>query len=230
MNPSPTDVTLLLTAWCKGDESTLHQLAPIVEAELRRLARARLSKKSPGHTLQPTALMNEVYLRLIEWKAVEWQDRAHFFAVAPKIIRRVLVNQAMARNRQKRSGDAGPHRRPTRTRRSAGFARKIDTRKSRLVELRFFGGLSAEETAEVLQISLRTVHREWDLAPPGCSGNCAAQIPETEGTATRRFVRPAMQRLVRPGARQRFELSAAGCEGSSPADHQTRAYRGQYRS
>jgi RNA polymerase sigma-70 factor, ECF subfamily len=133
-------------------------------------------QEAAGHTLQPTALINEAYLRLIEWNTVEWQGRAHFYAVAAKMMRRVLVNQAIARTRRKRGGsailvsltDAGGV-----SDRSADIAAldealialaKIDTRKSELVELRFFGGLTAEETAQVLGISVRTVHREWDLA------------------------------------------------------------------
>lgn len=170
------EVTQLLNAWCKGDENALEQLAPIVESELRRIARQYLSKEAPGQTLQPTALINEAYLRLIEWNAVEWQGRAHFYAVAAKMMRRVLVSRAIARSRRKRGGsgilvsltDAGDVPRG-----SADLAAldealialsKLDTRKSELVELRFFGGLTAEETAEVLGISVRTVHREWDLA------------------------------------------------------------------
>jgi RNA polymerase sigma factor (TIGR02999 family) len=176
MPQGPCEVTQLLNAWCKGDASALEQLAPIVESELRLIARQYLSKEAPGHMLQPTALINEAYLRLIEWNTVEWQGRAHFYAVAAKMMRRVLVNQAIARGRRKRGGSAilvtltgagdVSHQ-------SADMAAldealialsKLDTRKSELVELRFFGGLTAEETAEVLGISVRTVHREWDLA------------------------------------------------------------------
>src|SRR5262249_35259214 len=134
-----------------------------------------LSKESPGHTLQPTALINEVFLRLFEWNPVEWQDRTHFFAVASKIMRRVLVNQALAKRRQKRGGgmilvslrEAGGA--PDRSENLLALdealtsLEKIDSRKSQLVELRFFGGLTADETAAVLGISVRTVHREWDL-------------------------------------------------------------------
>jgi len=174
MDQPLSDVTQLLKAWCGGDERALDRLAPIVESELRRLARVHLRMKT-GNTLQPTALMNEVYLRLMGWNT-EWRDRAHFFAVASKIMRRVLVNQAVARHRQKRGGDAlvvsltAADRVPERTAdllaldEALAALEKIDSRKSHLVELRFFGGLTAEETAEVLGISLRTVHREWDLA------------------------------------------------------------------
>ena len=170
------EVTRLLKAWCQGDASALEQLAPVVEAELRRIARQRLNREEPGHTLQPTALINEVYLRLIEWKTAEWQNRAHFYAVAAKMMRRVLVSQAVGRRRHKRGGSAvlvslsEADNASDRTTDLAALDEalatlsELDPRKSQLVELRFFGGLTAEETAEVLGISLRTVHREWDLA------------------------------------------------------------------
>jgi RNA polymerase sigma-70 factor (ECF subfamily) len=176
MSRGPCEVTQLLNAWCKGDVSALEQLVPIVESELRRIARHYLSKEAPGHTLQPTALINEAYLRLIEWNTLEWQGRAHFYAVAAKMMRRVLVNQAIARGRRKRGGSAilvsltgagdVSHRSADMTALDEALIAlsKLDTRKSELVELRFFGGLTAEETAEVLGISVRTVHREWDLA------------------------------------------------------------------
>jgi RNA polymerase sigma factor (TIGR02999 family) len=170
------EVTQLLKAWCQGDASALEQLAPVVEAELRRIARRHLSREEPGHTLQPTALINEVYLRLIEWKNVDWQNRAHFYAVTAKMMRRVLVSQAVARCRQKRGGSVvlvSLAEADNASDRTTGLAAldealaalaELDPRKSQLVELRFFGGLTAEETAEVLGVSLRTVHREWDLA------------------------------------------------------------------
>ncbi len=170
------ELTQLLNAWCKGDQDALEQLAPVVESELRRLARVYLRKEASGNILQPTALVNEAYLHLIEWNKVEWQGRTHFYAVAAKIMRRVLVNQAVARNRQKRGGgvvvvslsEAGPA--PDRSAEVVALDEALnslasfDDRKSRIVELRFFAGLSAEEVAEVLGISPRTVHREWDLA------------------------------------------------------------------
>src|SRR5690348_13401374 len=97
MRPPASEVTQMLKAWCEGDTAALNRLAPLVESELRQLARLYLSKEAPGHTLQPTALINEAYLRLIEWNTVEWQSRTHFYAVAAKMMRRVLVNQAIAR-------------------------------------------------------------------------------------------------------------------------------------
>jgi RNA polymerase sigma-70 factor, ECF subfamily len=176
MHPHPNEITQLLNAWCEGDQDALEQLVPVVESELYRLARVYLSKEVAGHTLQPTALVNEAYLRLIEWNAVKWQNRAHFYAIAAKIMRRVLVNQAIARHRQKRGGEAvlvSLTEAGAAADRSAevialdealNSLAKFDDRKSRVVELRFFGGLDAEETAQVLGISSRTVHREWDLA------------------------------------------------------------------
>jgi len=177
MRPDPNEITQLLNAWCEGNQDALEQLVPVVESELYRLARVYLRKETAGNTLQPTALVNEAYLRLIEWNAVKWENRAHFYAIAAKIMRRVLVNQAVARHRQKRGGgavlvsltEAGA----AAADRSAevialdealNSLAKFDDRKSRVVELRFFGGLDAEETAQVLGISSRTVHREWDLA------------------------------------------------------------------
>jgi RNA polymerase sigma factor (TIGR02999 family) len=175
-NPPPSDVTVLLKAWCRGNAEALDQLAPVVEAELRRLARTYLSRESTGHTLQPTALINEAYKRLIEWNSVDWKDRTHFFAVAAKMMRRILVNQAAAKNRQKRGAgavlvsieeaDGVPNRTADLTALDEALAElaKFDERKSQIVELRFFAGLTAEETAEVMNVSLRTIHREWNLA------------------------------------------------------------------
>ena len=177
MHPDPSEITQLLNAWCKGDQDALEQLAPIVESELRRLARTYLSKEEAGHLLEPTALVNEAFLRLLDWSTLEWQSRAHFFAVAAKIMRRVLVNHAVARSRQKRGGaailvsltEAGiePDHRSAEVialDEALQSLASFDDRKSRIVELRFFAGLNAEETAQVLGISTRTVHREWDLA------------------------------------------------------------------
>jgi RNA polymerase sigma factor (TIGR02999 family) len=176
MQNSPGEVTRLLKAWCKGDSAALDHLAPLVEQELRRLARVFLSRETAGHTLQPTALINEAYLRLIQWEAVEWQGRAHFLAVAAKMMRRILVNHAMARRRDKRGGEAilvsltEAAEVPEKTEdlialnEALAALSQLDQRKGQLVELRYFGGLTAEEAAEVLGISVRTVHREWDLA------------------------------------------------------------------
>jgi len=175
---SGSDVTQLLIAWSKGDRLAFEHLAPLVEAELRQLARAFLGREAAGHTLQPTALINEAYLRLVEWRSVQWQDRAHFFAVAAKMMRRILVNHAVSRGRQKRGGNTivvplDEAQAVTESGRSADIVAldgalmklaKIDERKSRLVELRFFGGLSEVEAAQVLNSSVRTIQREWSLA------------------------------------------------------------------
>ena len=171
-----SDVTQLLRAWRGGDAVALRRLVPMVEGELRRLAYLYLNKESPGHTLQPTALVNEAYLRLIEWNGVEWQSRAHFFAVAAKIMRRVLVNHAMARGAQKRGGDAiiislndtdqeaaQPGAGLIALDEALTKLAEFDPRKSQLVELRFFGGLNAEEIAEVMGMTVRNVRREWTL-------------------------------------------------------------------
>jgi RNA polymerase sigma factor (TIGR02999 family) len=176
MADSPGEVTRLLKAWSQGDAGALERLAAAVEDELRRLARIYLRREAAGHTLQPTALINEAYVRLLDWNEVEWQGRAQFFAVASKMMRRILVSHAVARGRQKRGGSAiqvslsEAASSPGRTAELIALDEallalaKLDERKCRLIELRYFGGLTAEETAEVMGISLRTVHREWDLA------------------------------------------------------------------
>jgi RNA polymerase sigma-70 factor, ECF subfamily len=175
---SATEVTQLLVAWSKGDKVAFEHLAPLVEAELRQLARAFLGREPAGHTLQPTALINEAYIRLVEWRSVEWHDRAHFFAVAAKMMRRILVNHAVSRGRQKRGGHTvvvplDEAQGVTGSGRSADIVAldgalmklaRIDEKKSRLVELRFFGGLSEAEAAQVMNSSLRTIQREWNLA------------------------------------------------------------------
>ena len=175
MDSSPK-VTQLLIAWSNGDASALERLVPLVQAELQRIARHYLQQEQLGHLLQTTALVNEAWLRLIDWRQVSWQNRAHFFSVAAQLMRRVLVDEARQRRAQKRGGDA------MRVSFSAavGVADEqgaellaldralqelaaLDVRKSRIVELRFFGGLSVEEVAEVLQVSSRTVLREWSF-------------------------------------------------------------------
>lgn len=177
MSSSSHEVTQLLRAWSEGDEAALNRLAPLVDAELHRLARSYLRRERPGHTLQATALINEAYLRLIGDTAVAWQNRAHFFGIAAKVMRRILVDHARRRRKIKRGGDA---LRVSLTRventpqeNSVDVAalddalnklEQFDERKSRIVELRFFGGLTEEEIAETLKISLRTVQREWNLA------------------------------------------------------------------
>jgi RNA polymerase sigma-70 factor (ECF subfamily) len=172
MATRPADITELLMAWSEGNETALEKLAPLVEAELHRLAQRYLRRERPGHTLQTTALVNEAYLRLIGWRNVSWQNKAHFLGVSAKLMRRILVDHA----RRKR-GAAGSM---TVSFDDAASVERgedlvaldvaltdlaaIDPRKSQIIELRFFGGLTVEETAEVLKISPRTVKREWSLA------------------------------------------------------------------
>lgn len=175
---SPThEVTQLLLAWGDGDREALDRLMPLVYAELRRLAGHYLAGERRGHTLQATALVNEAYLRLVDSGARQWQNRAHFFGIAAQMMRQVLVDHARARNYLKRGGGAQQvtfdEGLIVADERAADIVAlddaltalaKLDERKSRLVELRFFGGLSIEETAAVLQVSPGTVMRDWTLA------------------------------------------------------------------
>jgi RNA polymerase sigma factor (TIGR02999 family) len=171
------EVTRLLLAWGQGEQSALEKLVPLVHAELRRIARRYMLGERHGHTLQTTALINEAYLRLVDSQKVNWQSRAHFFAVSAQLMRRVLVDYARARNYQKRGAGAynvtldeakvGPQERGqdlVALDDALHELAKIDPRKSQVIELRFFGGLSVEETAEVLNVSQDTVLRDWRLA------------------------------------------------------------------
>lgn len=175
--PPSQEVTQLLRAWSNGDTGALERLAPLVHKELHRLARRYMATERPGHTLQVTELVNEAYLRLIGASQMRWQNRAHFFAVAAQLMRQILVDFARSRRSQKRGGEVvqvpldealvvSKEKEPDLVALDDalnGLA-AIDPRRSRLVELRFFGGLSVEETAEVLKTSPRTVLREWSLA------------------------------------------------------------------
>jgi RNA polymerase sigma factor (TIGR02999 family) len=171
------NVTRLLARWKAGDETALQQLLPIVHEELRRLARRQMAKERPGHTLQATALVNEAYLRLVNLKQMQWQDRAHFFAMGARLMRRILVDFARARGYQKRGGGAkqvsftealevaeGQPTDVVALNDALEELAAVDERASRVVELRFFGGLSVEETAEVLDVSRETVKRDWKFA------------------------------------------------------------------
>ena len=173
----PQEITQLLVAWNKGDSKALEHLTPLVHAELHRLAKLHMAGERAGHVLQTTALVNEAYLRLIEWRNVEWRDRAHFFGLAAQIMRRILVDLARARQRERRGGralrvslseaaDVGCER-------SADLValddalqalEKLDARQARVVELRFFAGLNYEETAEALDVSVGTARRDWSFA------------------------------------------------------------------
>jgi RNA polymerase sigma factor (TIGR02999 family) len=173
----PSDITQLLQAWNTGDESALERLLPLVYPELRQVAHNHFRRESPGLTLQPTALVNEAYLRLVQLKRMTWQDRTHFFAMCSRLMRQILVDAARARGVAKRGGSAA------RTTFDEGALpagdplpdvvalddalhalERVDPRKSRVVELRFFGGLSVEETAAVLNVSTDTVMRDWKFA------------------------------------------------------------------
>jgi RNA polymerase sigma factor (TIGR02999 family) len=175
--PPASDITQLLHAWGGGDESALHKLMPLVYDELRQAARRYMARQRPDHTLQATALVNELYLRLVNIREVSWQDRTHLFAVCAKLMRRILVDFARSRHYQKRGG--GAHRVSldealTVSRDAPGdllavdqaltALAAVDPRKSQVVELRFFGGLSSKETSEMLKVSEATIERDWRLA------------------------------------------------------------------
>ena len=174
---STPGVTQLLRAWGQGDEGALEQLAPLVEKELHRLAHKYMRGERPGQTLQTTALVNEVYLRLIDIQDVSWQDRAHFFAVSARIMRRILTDFARSRQYLKRGGgrfqvswdealavSQEPDADIVALDDALNQLVLLDHRKAQVVELRFFGGLSIEEAAEVLKISQQTVMRDWKFA------------------------------------------------------------------
>jgi RNA polymerase sigma-70 factor, ECF subfamily len=167
----------LLLKWAQGDQAALEGLIPLVHQELHRIARRCMAGERVGHSLQATALVNEAYVRLVDGKAVEWHDRAHFLAVSARVMRRILVDHARARQYQKRGGDAA--RVPfdeglvVSNEQSPDFVAlddalealaRFDERKSRVIEMRFFGGLTVEETAEVLNVSPATVMGDWRLA------------------------------------------------------------------
>lgn len=176
MGPS-SQVTELLIEWCNGDEAALEQLVPLVDRELRRLAHNYMRREHPGHTLQTTALVNEAFLRLIDQK-VRWQNKAHFFGIAAQLMRRILLNYARDKKRVKRGGGAFQ----VSLSEAGGITAErsidelialddalnrlalIDERKSKVVELRYFTGLSIDETAEALNVSTITVTRDWDFA------------------------------------------------------------------
>jgi RNA polymerase sigma factor (TIGR02999 family) len=170
-------VTQLLVDWSRGDSGALERLIPLVDSELHKLALQRMNSERPGHSLQASALVNEAYLRLIDGAEVEWQNRAHFFGFAAVMMRRILVDHARRRRRAKRGGGvthlqiiddaAADERRDVEIIALDQALNKLasfDERKSRVVELRFFGGLNQEETAEAMKTSVRTVQREWSLA------------------------------------------------------------------
>jgi RNA polymerase sigma-70 factor (ECF subfamily) len=177
MEASAHEITQLLRSWSQGDEGAIEKLMPLVYAELHRLAQRYMSDEKPGHTLQTTALVNEAYLRLVVSAPADWDGRSHFFAVSARVMRRILVDWARTRQALKRGSDVPA----LELNESLAVASPsgtdivaiddalktltaIDARKGQVVELRFFGGLSVKETAEVLKISEETVHRDWKLA------------------------------------------------------------------
>src|SRR2546427_4266302 len=175
--PAPHAVTQLLIDWGNGNRSALDKLMPLVDRELHRLAHHYMRRENPGHTLQTTALVNEAYLKLIDQKHVHWKNRAHFFALSAQLMRRILVDHARKRKYAKRGGEAQQvafdeamivSREPGADLIALDDALEklaaIDPRKSKVVELRFFGGLSVEETAEALRVSPLTVKRDWSMA------------------------------------------------------------------
>ena len=176
-DPSSHHVTELLLAWGAGNESALNELVPIVHDELHRIALACMAGEKAGHSLQATALVNEAYLRLVEARGMNWQNRAHFLAMSARVMRRILVDFARSKQYQKRGGgavrvtlvdDVGLSDEPGRDLVALDDAldalAKVDERKSRVIEMRFFGGLSIKETAEALHVSPETVMRDWKLA------------------------------------------------------------------
>ena len=175
--PAPAEVTKLLLAWGAGDELALDQLLPVVYRELHSIARCYMAAERPDHTLQASALVNEVYLKLVDVRQMKWQNRAHFFGVSAQLMRRILVDFARRRHYLKRGGGVRPVTLNEGLDMSAAKTTDlvalddalnaladVDPRKVRVVELRFFAGLTVEETAEVLKVSLDTVARDWRLA------------------------------------------------------------------
>ena len=175
--PSTREVTRLLLAWSQGDQTALEKLTPLVYEELRRLAHRYMVRERPDHTLQTTALVNEAYLKLVDQRDTRWQNRAHYFGIAAKIMRRILLNHARDKHREKRGGAAvqvslsdvaivSNEKSAELLALDEALQRlaEFDDRKSQVVELRYFGGLSVEETAEVLKVSPATVMRDWNMA------------------------------------------------------------------
>src|SRR5437763_7265170 len=195
MTPSPQQVTELLVAWGDGDRAALDKLMPLVYEELRRLAHKYMGRERAGNTLQTSALVHEAYVRLVDQRNVQWQNRAHFFGIAAQMMRRILVDHARAKKRVKRGGSE--------VRVTLGDATvvakgqdldivaldevlerlaQLDEQQSRVVELRFFSGLTVEETAEVLGISKATVKRDWSMAKAWLHRELSGKIDKDEGS------------------------------------------------
>jgi RNA polymerase sigma factor (TIGR02999 family) len=192
--PSSHDVTVLLNAWSGGDRAALDQLLPLVYAELRRVAHRRMRAERDGDLLQTTALIHEAYVRLVDVKGVRWQNRAHFFALSARLMRRVLVDAVRTRGARKRGGAlphvafdeefvAAPERGVALVALDAALdaLAEVDPRKSQVVELRYFGGLNVEETAEVLKVSEQTVTRDWRMAKLWLARELRGDRPPADG-------------------------------------------------
>ena len=177
MTPSPQEITRWLVAWNHGDQAALEKLMPLVYSELHRIAKRYMERENPGHTLQTTAVIHEAYLRLADQPQANWQNRAHFFGVAARVMRHILVDYARARNRMKQGGDVHhvsleeaavvslePAAELVALDDALTALAETDARKSQVVELKYFGGLSIEEVAEVLKVSPGTVMRDWSMA------------------------------------------------------------------
>ena len=177
MDPSTAEITRLLRAWGSGDAAALERLTPLVYDELHRLAHRYMRREKSGNSLQTTALVNEAYLKLVDLNQVSWHDRTHFFAISANLMRRILVDSARARATGKRGGevvrmeinesiDASPMRPDQLIRLDDALEAlaRLDPRKAKVVELRFFGGLTAEETAEILKVSAKSVKRDWSFS------------------------------------------------------------------
>ena len=175
--PSAQEVTLLLRAWGDGSKEALDRLAPLVYRELHQIAGRLMAGERPNHTLQTTALVNEAYVRLVDVQQVNWQDRAHFFAICARAMRQILVDHARSRGSAKRGGGetaieleeglaaaASPEAKLLELDEALKRLEALDPRKSQVVEMRYFGGLSVEETAEALKVSTETVRRDWKMA------------------------------------------------------------------
>jgi len=190
--PARNDVTELLVAWSSGNQAARDQLMSAVYDELHRLARRYMRREAPGHTLQTSALLNEAFLRLVDQKNVQWQNRAHFFGIAAQMMRRILVDYARSRNYAKRGGGAhvlsldealivSDARNDQLVNLHEALERltEFDSRKGQMVELRFFGGLSIEETAEILGVSPGTVMRDWTLAKAWLHREMSSAAPDS---------------------------------------------------
>jgi len=188
LDESKTGLTIMLKAWSKGDRGALEKLTPLVYQELHRLARGYMARERSGHVLQVSALINEAYLRLIDWQHVQWKNRAHFFGVAASLMRRILVDLARSEECAKRGGRA--HVTPLNenvticeeasdsivaVHEALDRLAEFDSRKAQVVEMRFFGGLTTEETAAVLGVSISTVESDWRLAKAWLKGELSRE-------------------------------------------------------